>query len=77
MTNIARANPMGTALAGSVIAAALLETLFDKEILTLIEAQTVLDSAMHSLAPVAQSPEGFAAAQIIGALQKGKFSARG
>jgi hypothetical protein len=31
---------------------------------------------MHSLAPVAQSPEGFAAAQIIGALQKGKFSAR-
>jgi hypothetical protein len=77
VTNIARSNPMGTALAGSVIAAALLETLFDKEILTLIEARTVLDSAMHGLAPVAQSPEGFAAAQIIGALQKGKFSARG
>jgi hypothetical protein len=65
-----------TALAGGAIASALLETLFDKSILSLDESRSVLDRAIRSLALVMQTPEGFAAAKIIGSLQSGKFSAR-
>jgi hypothetical protein len=67
----------GTGLAGGAIAVALLETLFEKGILDLNESRGVLDRAMKSLAPVMQTPGGFTAAGIIGALQRGKFSARG
>jgi hypothetical protein len=68
----------GTALAGGAIAAALLETLFDKKILSLEEARTVLSEASRGLSPVViRTPEGYHASQIIGQLQRGKFSARG
>jgi len=67
----------GNALAGGVIAAALLEALFDKGIINLAEARDVLDRAMKSLAPVMQTTDGWQAAQVIGGLQRGKFSARG
>jgi len=66
-----------TALAGGAVAYALLDTLFDKGILTLDESRSVLDRAMHSLGLVIQSPEGMIAAKIIAELQRGKFSARG
>jgi hypothetical protein len=67
----------GTAWAGAAIAAALLETLFDKGILTREESRGVLDRAMKALAPVMQTPAGFQASRVIGTLQTGKFSARG
>jgi len=66
----------GTSLAGGVLAAALLEALFDKGILNLEESRAVLDRAMKNLAPMMQTSTGFQAAGIIGALQRGKFSAR-
>jgi hypothetical protein len=66
----------GTALAGGAVATALLEALFDKGVLDLTESRAVLDRALKSLAPVMQTTEGFTAANIIGALQRGKFSAR-
>lgn len=66
----------GEALAGGAIAAALLEALFDKGILDLNESRAVLERAMKSLAPVMQTVPGMTAAGIIGALQRGKFSAR-
>jgi hypothetical protein len=68
---------MSTALAGGAVATALLQALFDKDILTLDEARGVLQSAIRSLAPVMQTPAGFRASQVIGDLQRGKFSARG
>lgn len=67
----------GTALVGGAIAVALLETLFENGFLTLETSRSVLDRAIKSLAPVMQTPAGFQAVGIIGALQRGKFSARG
>jgi hypothetical protein len=67
----------GTALAGGAIAAALLEHLFDKELISLADGRTVLERAMRSVGLALQTPAGYQAAQIIGALQRGKFSARG
>ena len=68
---------MSTALAGGVIATALLQALFDKDILTLDEARGVLQSAIRSLTPVMQTPAGFRASQVIGDLEREKFSALG
>ncbi|MGD0762668.1 MAG: hypothetical protein ABR929_05655 [Roseiarcus sp.] len=65
-----------TALAGGAIASALLETLFDKGTLSLDESRSVLDRAIRSLGLVMQTPEGMSAVSLIGALQRGKFSAR-
>jgi hypothetical protein len=70
-------SPIGTALAGGAIAAALLEALYDKGILNLDESRAVLDKAIKSLTPVMQMEGGMQAARIIGSLQSGKFSARG
>jgi hypothetical protein len=66
----------GTALAGGAVAGALIEALFDKQILTLDEARSVLDRAMKSLGPVMTTPAGYQAAQVIGGMLRGKFSAR-
>jgi hypothetical protein len=67
----------GNALAGGAIATAILETLFDKQILTLSESRAVLDMAMKGLGHVTQTPAGFQASQVITALLRGKYSARG
>jgi hypothetical protein len=77
MSDNQNANAMGSALAGGAIAAAVLERLFDKGIFTLDESRAILQSAMKSIAPVIQSPEGLFAYRLIGDLQRGKFSARG
>lgn len=65
-----------TGLAGGTIGIEVLESLFDKGILSLDEARGILDRAMKSLTPIMQTPNGLHAARIIGALQTGKFSAR-
>ena len=67
---------MGTALAGGAIAAAALEALFDKGLLSLEEARAVLDKAMLALGSVGQSEGIVYARRTIAALQSGKFSAR-
>lgn len=67
---------IGTALAGGAIASALVETLFDKGILTRSEARGVLDRAMRALSPVIQTTEGAAACQIIASALRTKFSER-
>lgn len=67
---------IGTSLAGGAIASALVQTLFDKGVLSLDESRAVLTAAMQSIAPVMQTPEGFAASHIITELLRGKFSAR-
>jgi hypothetical protein len=64
-------------LAGGIIAAALLEALFEKGVFDLMDCRAVLERAMRGLSPVMKTPAGWQAAQIIGSLQRGKFSASG
>ncbi len=66
----------GNALAGGAVAASLVETLFDKGILTLDEARGVLDRASRCLSPVVSTPAGIHAARVIGGMLQTKFSAR-
>ena len=69
---------MGAALAGGAIASATLEALFDKGIITIDKGRAILSKAMLSLGPAIQNAHGaHEAFQIIGALQRGKFAARG
>jgi hypothetical protein len=68
---------MGTALAGGVIATALLEALYDKGLLNRQEARAVLGSAMISLGNVAQAEGAAFARRLVASLQSGKFAARG
>ncbi len=68
------AKAIGTGLAGEAIAAALLETLFDKQMLTFEEAREVLSRALTQVRVYSSSPEGWEAARIIGELQRGRFS---
>jgi polyhydroxyalkanoate synthesis regulator phasin len=69
---------IGSAIAGGAIATALIETLFDKGAITLDEARAVLDRAMRMIGPYARGSEGAQnALQIIGSLQRGRFTARG
>jgi hypothetical protein len=68
---------LGSAIAGGAIATALLETLFDKGILTLDESRTVLDRAIRAIGPFAHAEGAFEAQRIIGGLQVGRFNARG
>ncbi len=64
--------PKAAALVGGLIAAALLDKLFEKGILTLDESRDVLQSALRSNGPHIQSPEGFEASQILGSLIRAK-----
>ena len=67
----------GAGLAAGAVVAALLEVLHSKGALTLDESRNILDMAMRAVAPHMRNPAGFEASQIIGALQRGRFSARG
>jgi hypothetical protein len=67
---------LGTAIAGGAIAAALIERLFDKGVLSLDDARGVLDSAMRPAGRHAHSEGGYEASQIIASMMRGKFSAR-
>jgi hypothetical protein len=66
---------MASALAGGAVAAATLEALFDKGLLTLDEARSVLDKAMMALGPFGSDAAN--ARRIVASMMAGKFSARG
>jgi hypothetical protein len=68
------AKAIGSGLAGGAIAAALLETLFNKQILTFEEARDVLSRALTQVRLHSSCPEGWEAARVIGELQRGRFS---
>jgi hypothetical protein len=63
----------GVGLAGGLVISALLDTLHAKGILTLEESRNVLDAALASIGPCAESREGFEATQVIGLL-RARFS---
>jgi hypothetical protein len=67
---------LGSAIAGGAIAAALIETLLDKKLLTLEESRGVLERASRTIGLYMQTDGGFEASQVIGALMRGRFSAR-
>lgn len=68
------ARAFGSGLAGGAIAAALLETLFAKQILTFEEAREVLNRALTQVRVHSSCPEGWEAVRVIGELQRGRFS---
>jgi polyhydroxyalkanoate synthesis regulator phasin len=71
-------NPaLASAIAGGAIAAALIETLLDKGILTLDESRAVLDRVMRTIGAHSRDHGAFEAMRIIGGLQSGRFTARG
>jgi hypothetical protein len=65
---------LGSAIAGGAIAAALIETLFDKGALTLEESRTVLDRALRNVSLHHQADGAREAVDIIGRLMRGRFS---
>jgi Family of unknown function (DUF6519) len=65
---------LGSAIAGGAIAAALIETLFDKGALTLEESRTVLDRALRNVSLHHQADGAREAVDIIGILMRGRFS---
>lgn len=64
------------ALVGGVLAAAILDALRTKNILSLDESRAVLTKAMNALGPSMQTPAGYDASQIIARLLRGDYSAR-
>jgi len=66
---------LGSAIAGGAIAAALVETLFDKGVLTLEDARAVLTRAMSLTGLHTQTDGGFEAGQIIASLLRDRFPA--
>jgi hypothetical protein len=66
----------GAALAGGLLASALMDTLVDKSIITIDEARLIVDKAMRGIGPDIQTPAGFAAADVLKALLVGKYSKR-
>jgi hypothetical protein len=68
---------LGTAIAGGAIAAALIETLFDKNLLTLDECRDVLDRAIRTVGLNSRADGAVEASRIIADLLRGRFSARG
>jgi hypothetical protein len=59
----------GVGIAGGLVVSALLHTLHAKGILTLEETRNILDAALASLGPYAESQEGFEASQVVGLLR--------
>ncbi len=59
----------GVGLAGGLVVSALLDTLYTKGVLTLEESRHILDAALASIGPYADSREGFEAVQVIGLLR--------
>ena len=67
---------LGSAIAGGAIAAALIETLFDKGTLTLEEARTVLEHALRNVSVHHPADGAREAVDIITGLMRDRFSAR-
>jgi hypothetical protein len=67
---------LGSAIAGGAIAAALIETLFDKGMLTLEESRTLLDRALRNVSFHHRADGAREAVDIITKLMRGRFAAR-
>lgn len=66
----------GIAIAGGAIAVALLETLVDKNVLSLEEAHAVLERSVATTGLHCSTPEGTEATKIIGALMRDRIFKR-
>jgi hypothetical protein len=64
-------------LVGSAIASSLLETLLEKNVLTLNEVRGVLEQAMRIASRHSGTPAGHEAIQIIGVMMANRFSEHG
>jgi hypothetical protein len=62
--------PIGTAIAATLIAAALADALIDKGVLSRDEVSTALNRAMNGLGTTAASTEGGHAFVIIGSIMR-------
>jgi polyhydroxyalkanoate synthesis regulator phasin len=67
---------LGSAIAGGAIAAALIESLFDKGTLSLEESRKVLDRALRNISFHHRAHGAREAVDIITKLMSGRFSAR-
>jgi hypothetical protein len=67
---------LGSAIAGGAIATALIETLFDKGVLTLDESRRVLERALRTVSFHHQADGAHQAVDIITGLMRGRFSER-
>jgi hypothetical protein len=63
------------ALAGGAIVSALLDTLVEKGILSLPEVRGVLQRAISSMAPYAQTTVGYEASGMIATIMRDRFPA--
>jgi hypothetical protein len=63
-------NPLGTAIATGTILAALMDLLIKKDVLTIPEVRSVLETAMKEIGPRTAMTGGLDAAQFIGELQR-------
>ena len=70
------ANAAAIGLAGEAVATALIETLLDKNILTLTEVRSILERALRTIGPPTRTSESWSATQIIDGMVKGRFSAQ-
>jgi hypothetical protein len=67
---------LGAGIAGGALAAALLEVLFDKGVLTLQESRTVLERALHNIGVHQRANGAREAAHLITKLMHGRFATR-
>ena len=66
----------GSGLAGGLIAAALMDMLVSKDVLTNTEARTILKRALDALGPDIKTLEGGAAGRAITSLIAGRYTER-
>lgn len=67
---------LGSAIAGGAIAAALLETLLEKGMLSLEESRAILERALRNVGFHQRSTGAREAADVITKLMRGRFSAQ-
>jgi hypothetical protein len=72
MTDMATARAIGMGIAGGAVAAALLDLLARKDIISRDEARGVLEDAMYRAAMYAGTYEGHEATKIIGRMLEGE-----
>ncbi len=77
MTHESDIKAAAAGLAGGAIAAALLDTLLDKKVITLADARSVLDRASNAISSHVGTPAGREAIQTIAILMTGRFSEHG
>ena len=67
---------LGSAIAGGAIVGALIETLFDKGMLSFEESRTILDHTLRNVSFHHRADGAREAADFITKLMRGRFSAR-